>query len=85
NNIGPRLSGSPQAQQAVEYIAAEMRRLGLDVKLEKVMVPHWVRGVETAELIEFKGQAPGTKQKVVVTALGGSIATPPEGITAEVI
>src|SRR5262245_42262822 len=59
NNIGPRLSGSPQAQHAVQYVAAEMRRLGLDVRLEKVMVPHWVRGVETGELMQFTGQAPG--------------------------
>src|SRR6266404_9114543 len=50
NNIGPRLSGSAQAQQAVEYVAGEMKRLGLDVQLEKVMVPHWVRGVETGAL-----------------------------------
>lgn len=85
NNIGPRLSGSPQAQQAVEYVAGEMRRLGLEVKLEKVMVPHWVRGEETASLIEFPGQAPNTTQKVVLTALGGSVATPAEGITAEVV
>lgn len=85
NNIGPRLSGSPQAQQAVEYVAGEMRRLGLDVQLEKLMVPHWVRGLETAELVEFPGQAPSTTQKVVLTALGGSVATPPEGLTAEVV
>jgi carboxypeptidase Q len=85
NNIGPRLSGSPQAQQAVQYVAAEMRRLGLDVQLEKVMVPHWVRGTETAELLQFAGQAPGTTQKIVLTALGGSVATSAEGLTAEVI
>ena len=85
NNIGPRLSGSPQAQQAVQYVAAEMRRLGLDVQLEKVMVPHWVRGAETAELVQFAGQAPGTAQKIVLTALGGSVATSAEGLTAEVI
>jgi len=85
NNIGPRLSGSPQAQQAVQYVAGEMRRLGLEVKLERVMVPHWVRGTETAELIRFDGQAPGTTQKVVLTALGGSVATHAEGLSAEVI
>lgn len=85
NNIGPRLSGSAQAAAAVEYVAAEMRRLGLDVKLEKVTVPHWVRGVETGALVEFKGQAKGTTQKIVLTALGGSVATPAEGITAEVV
>ena len=85
NNIGPRLSGSPQAQHAVQYVAAEMRRLGLEVRLEKVMVPHWVRGAETAELVQFAGQAPGTTQKVVLTALGGSVATPQDGLTAEVV
>ncbi len=85
NNIGPRLSGSAQAAQAVEYVAGELRRLGLDVQLERVMVPHWVRGVETGELVEFKGQAPKTTQKIVLTALGGSVATPPEGVTAEVV
>lgn len=85
NNIGPRLSGSPQAQHAVQYVAAEMRRIGLDVRLEKVMVPHWVRGAEKAELVRFAGQAPETTQKVVLTALGGSVATPAEGLTAEVV
>ncbi len=85
NNIGPRLSGSPQAQAAVEYTAAELRKLGLEVKLEKVMVPHWIRGEETAALIEYRGMAPGTTQKIVLTALGGSIATAKDGLTAEVI
>lgn len=85
NNIGPRLSGSPQAQRAVEYVADEMRRLGLEVKLEKLMVPHWVRGLETGELVEWPGRAPQTTQKVALTALGGSVATPPEGITAEIV
>ena len=54
NNIGPRLSGSPQAQRAVDYVADEMRKLGLEVRLQRVMVPHWVRGIETAELVEFR-------------------------------
>ncbi len=85
NNIGPRLSGSLQAERAVQYVADELRKLGLNVRLQKVMVPHWVRGVETGELVEFAGMAPGTVQKVVLTALGGSIATPAEGLTAEVV
>ncbi|CAN5384034.1 M28 family metallopeptidase [soil metagenome] len=85
NNIGPRLSGSAQAARAVEYVAAEMRKLGLDVKLQKCMVPHWVRGVEHGELIEFEGMAPGTMQKVVLTALGGSIATPADGLIGEIV
>ena len=85
NNIGPRLSGSAQAQEAVEYVAAEMKGLGLDVQLERVMVPHWVRGEETAALVQFPGQAPHTTQKIILTALGGSVATPVDGITAEVL
>jgi Zn-dependent M28 family amino/carboxypeptidase len=84
DNIGPRLSGSPQAQHAVEYVAAEMRALGAEVQLEKTTVPHWVRGVETSELLSWPGQAPGTTQKIVLTALGGSGATPSEGLQAEV-
>jgi carboxypeptidase Q len=84
-NIGPRLSGCPQAQAAVEYVAAELRKLGLEVKLEKVMVPHWVRGEETGALTNYPGMAPNTTQKIVLTALGGSVATPAEGLTAEVV
>src|SRR5271170_5276926 len=85
DSIGPRLSGSPQAQAAVEYVAAEMRALGADVQLEKTGVPHWVRGVETGELVAWPGMTPETTQKIVLTALGGSIATPADGLTAEVI
>jgi carboxypeptidase Q len=84
-NIGPRLSGSPQAAKAVEYVAAEMRKLGLEVRLQKVMVPHWTRGEERGEIVEFPGMAAGTTQKIVLTALGGSVATPAAGITAEVV
>ena len=84
-NIGPRPSGSVQAEHAAEYVADEMRKLGLEVRLEEVKVPHWVRGAETAELIEFPGQVPKTSQKIVVTALGGSTATPNDGLTAEVL
>lgn len=85
NNIGPRLSGSAQAEAAVEYVAREMRGLGCEVTLEKVMVPHWVRGDETASLVGWPGQAKGTTQKIVLTALGGSVATPPAGLTTDVI
>ncbi|MBD0373446.1 MAG: M20/M25/M40 family metallo-hydrolase [Pyrinomonadaceae bacterium] len=85
NNIGPRLSGSSQAEAAVEYVAGEMRRLGCEVTLEKVIVPHWVRGEESASLVRWPGQGKGTTQKVVLTALGGSVATPPNGLTADVV
>ena len=85
DNIGPRLSGSPQAQKAVDYVAAEMRALGADVQLEKALVTHWVRGAETAELTAWPGMAEGTKQKIVLTALGGSVATNPDGLLADVV
>jgi carboxypeptidase Q len=85
DNIGPRMSGSPQAQKAVEYVADELKKLGLEVRLEPASVPHWVRGMETGELVEYPGQASGTPQKILLTALGGSTATPADGITAEVV
>src|SRR6266446_6635327 len=85
NNIGPRLSGSAQAAKAVEYVAGELKAIGCEVQLEKVMVPHWVRGEETAALVQFPGMAENTTQKIVLCALGASVATPPEGITAEVV
>jgi carboxypeptidase Q len=85
NNIGPRLTGSAQAAKAVEYVAGELKAIGCEVQLEKVMVPHWVRGEETAALVQFPGQAANTTQKIVLCALGPSVATPPNGIEAEVI
>jgi hypothetical protein len=85
NNIGPRLTGSAQAQKAVDYVAAELKALGLEVQLEKVMVTHWVRGEETAALVEYPGMAEKTTQKIVLTALGGSVATPADGLTADVV
>ena len=85
NNIGPRLTGSSQAQRAVEYVADEMKRLGLTGKAQGLKVPHWVRGLETGALLRYPGMAPGTSQKIVLTALGGSVATPPTGLNAEVV
>jgi carboxypeptidase Q len=85
DNIGPRLTGSAQAAKAVEYVAGELKAIGCEVQLEKVMVPHWVRGEETASLIQWPGMADGTTQKILLCALGDSVATPKEGITAEVV
>ena len=84
-NIGPRPSGSPQAQAAAEYVAAEMRKLGLEVHLEPAQVSHWVRGEEKAALVEYPGQVPETTQRIVLTTISGSAATPAEGLTAEVV
>jgi hypothetical protein len=84
-NIGPRPTGSPQALAAAQYVATELRQLGLDVRLQPVVVPHWVRGAETAALVEYPGMVPGTTQKIVLTALGGSASTPADGLTADVL
>jgi carboxypeptidase Q len=84
-NIGPRPSGSPQSVKAAQYVADEMRSLGLEVHLEDVKVPHWARGAETAELTDFPGQVPNTSQRIEVTSLGGSTSTPADGLTAEVV
>ena len=84
-NIGARPSGSAAAKAAVEYVAAQMRAIGLDVRLEEVKVPHWVRGVESAELVDYSGHAPGTQQKIVLTTLGGSTTTGAAGISAGLV
>lgn len=85
NNIGPRLSGSKQAARAVEYVAAEMRKQGFEVRLQEIKVPHWVRGEESGEVTEFPGMAKGTVQRIVLTTLGGSVATPKNGTTADIV
>ncbi|MCH2218666.1 MAG: hypothetical protein MK076_11480, partial [Flavobacteriales bacterium] len=81
-NIGGRLSGSPEAQKAVEWGERVMKEVGLDsVWLQPVMVPHWVRGEKEKAYYTVNGK----KKDVPVCALGFSIATPSNGITAEVI
>ncbi len=84
NKIGGRLSGSPQAQQAVEWAFKAMKEAGADtVYLQECMVPHWVRGEkESAKVITSNSK--GIKE-VPISALGGSIGTPASGITANVI
>jgi hypothetical protein len=83
--VGPRLSGSPGAAAAVTQVADALRKLGARVTLQPVKVPHWVRGAETGEVVDYTGRPAGVTQKIVLTALGGSGATPAAGITAEVI
>ena len=85
DNIGARLTGSAQAAKAVEYVASELKAIGCEVQLEKVMVPHWVRGEETAALVQWPGMAEKTTQKIVLCALGDSVGTAESGITAEVL
>src|SRR5258706_7165562 len=59
--------------------------MGLEVKLEKLSVTHWVRGAEAAALVQYPGQVLEMTQKIILTTLGGSVATPAEGLTAEVV
>jgi hypothetical protein len=82
NKVGARLSGSIGAQKGVEYTKAQLETLGLDrVYLQEVMVPKWVRGEkEVAYILDNK-----SKISIPVCALGGSVATPKNGISAAVI
>ncbi len=80
--IGPRLSGSGNAQKAVEWTKKLMDGYGFDhVFLQEVMVPHWVRGDKEVAYIV------GGKKRIAVpiAALGGSVSTPVNGITAQII
>jgi carboxypeptidase Q len=85
DKIGPRLSGSRQAEAAVEQIVAALRTAALTVTLQPVKVPHWVRGEEQADLIEYPGRPAGVVQHLHLTTLGGSVATPANGISAQVL
>lgn len=85
DTIGPRLSGSPGAAAAVTYVQKQFQALGVTTRLQPIMVPHWVRGAELAQLTSWPGQPQGLTQKVVVTALGSSPATPQTGIEAPVV
>ncbi|HLT49219.1 MAG TPA: M20/M25/M40 family metallo-hydrolase [Aequorivita sp.] len=83
NEIGGRLSGSFEAENAVKYTEAELNELGLDkVWLQPVMVPKWTRGFKEYAYIE---SLTGEKTVTDICALGGSVATPSLGIKAEVV
>lgn len=80
DGIGHRLSGSASLERAVEWAARTMRADGLaNVTLQPVMVPAWVRGEESAEIV-----APGP-HRLSILGLGRSVGTPPGGITADVV
>jgi carboxypeptidase Q len=85
DQIGPRLSGSPQLNAAIAQVAAAMRPLGATVTLQPAKVPHWVRGEEWAELTDYAGRPTGLTQRLHMTALGGSSATAATGLTARVV
>ena len=80
DHIGNRLSGSKNLERAIEWAVAEMKRDGLDnVRAEKVMVPHWVRGEESLQLLT------PVARNLQMLGLGNSVGTPPAGISAEAV
>jgi carboxypeptidase Q len=80
DRFGPRFSGTENLERALDWILDAMRADGLEnVRGEPVMVPRWVRGEESATLVEPRMRA------LPMLGLGGSVGTPPEGITADVL
>ncbi len=78
---GSRLAGSKQATQAVLDFQKIADSLGFQTQLQAVTVPHWVRGPKEIAHYEFGNK----KYYMRCTALGGSVATPSEGLKAELI
>ncbi len=80
DTFGARFSGSANLEAAIDWILQEMEADGLEnVHGEEVMVPRWIRGAESVEMLSPR------YKPMAMLGLGGSIATPPEGITAEVL
>jgi carboxypeptidase Q len=80
DSYGARLSGSENLTRAIEWAVRTMKADGLDnVHTERVMVPRWVRGRESAEIID------PPRSSVMVVGLGGSVGTSPAGLEAEVL
>ena len=80
DDVGHRLSGSKGLERAVEWSVATMKADGHEnVRADAVKVPKWVRGKESLTLVEPR------EMPMVMLGLGGSVGTPPEGITAEVV
>jgi carboxypeptidase Q len=80
DTFGSRLSGSENLARAIEWAADTMKRDGLDnVRTTPVLVPHWVRGRESAAIVH------PPHHPLVILGLGGSVATPSDGIEAEVV
>ncbi|HEY1911361.1 MAG TPA: M20/M25/M40 family metallo-hydrolase [Vicinamibacterales bacterium] len=80
DSIGNRISGSPALDRAIQWAVSEMKKDGLEnVHTEKAMVPRWIRGSESAEIIE------PARHPMVILGLGDSVATPADGVQAEVL
>ena len=80
DTYGSRIAGSANLEHAIDYMLDELNRDKLDnVHSEEVLVPHWVRGEESAQMLLPRSHS------VALLGLGSSVATPPGGITAEVM
>jgi carboxypeptidase Q len=79
DTIGHRLAGSPELDRAIAWAAQAMKDDGLTVRTEKVMVPHWVRGVEEGSIVQ------PTARALHLLGLGGSVSTPKGGVTAPLV
>ncbi|HME06409.1 MAG TPA: M20/M25/M40 family metallo-hydrolase [Bryobacteraceae bacterium] len=80
DRIGNRPAGSPNMDKAVLWAADQMRVDGLvNIVTQRVKVPHWIRGNESASLLE------PVNRPLTILGLGGSVATPRGGFTAEVV
>jgi carboxypeptidase Q len=82
DDIGHRISGSPQLDAAIDWGMRRMTEDGLAVTLEPVDVPRWVRGPAKLELLPSRAGL--AARELAILALGSSVSTPPEGIEAEV-
>ncbi len=80
DTFGPRFTGSTNLEMAIDWILGQLKADGFEnVRGEGVMVPHWIRGEESVDLISPRAE------HLPMLGLGGSVATPPEGITAPVL
>jgi carboxypeptidase Q len=79
DTFGPRLSGSAALDATLRWAAAEMKKDFDDVRLDPVMVPHWVRGAESLDMVTPQGGG------LVMLGLGNSIGTAGEPLEAEVL
>ena len=80
DTFGPRFTGSKNLESAIDWCLAEMKKDGFqNVRGEEVIVPRWVRGSESVELLSPR------RRELPMLGLGGSVGTPAEGITANVL
>jgi carboxypeptidase Q len=81
DTFGPRLSGTPALEAALDWVLATMKKDGLqNVRGEPVMVPHWDRGAESAVMV-----TPTRRKSLTILGLGGTVGTPAAGVTAPVV